>query len=324
MICTGHRPPRRRRCPLQFSPRNGGCGWTRFDRIVSTNRIWIRHAVFIAAKEDVEFRDRNYEVEKSRGSWGKGRRKRKEGMHPLCMNYRVCRRSEASPFHAVAVAVVVVVVVARHVSQTCRCENAARVDRSMHSLPRYRLSLNLHVLARLQTNRRRYVERLEEIARKTGLAEISFVLEPCTRRPIYSLSLSLALSRRSILARREDPREMEEGPIFSGELVYSLLEGREGEAACGDRETRARAIFISRRAKWKRHRAFRAPRVSQLRGSCWLRRRGEGKQFSLSLEKNFEFHPPSRDERRRRRRGERKGEREKSFSSWTIIRIETN
>lgn len=234
----------------------------------------------IPAKEDVEFRDRNYEVEKSRGSWGKGRRKRKEGMHPLCMNYRVCRRSEASPFHAVAVAVVVVV---RHVSQTCRCENAARVDRSMHSLPRYRLSLNLHVLARLQTNRRRYVERLEEIARKTGLAEISFVLEPCTRRPIYSLSLSLALSRRSVLARREDPREMEEGPIFSGELVYSLLEGREGEAACGDRETRARAIFISRRAKWKRHRAFRAPRVSQLRGSCWLRRRGEGKQFSLSL-----------------------------------------
>lgn len=127
---------------------------------------------------------------------------------------------------------------------------------------------------------------------------------------LFSLSLSLALSRRSVLARREDPREMEEGPIFSGELVYSLLEGREGEAACGDRETRARAIFISRRAKWKRHRAFRAPRVSQLRGSCWLRRRGEGKQFSLSLslEKNFEFHPPSRDERRRRRRGERKGE----------------
>lgn len=124
-------------------------------------------------------------------------------------------------------------------------------------------------------------------------------------------SLSLALSRRSVLARREDPREMEEGPIFSGELVYSLLEGREGEAACGDRETRARAIFISRRAKWKRHRAFRAPRVSQLRGSCWLRCRGEGKHFlSLFLEKNFEFHPPSRDERRRRRRGERKRERE--------------
>lgn len=118
------------------------------------------------------------------------------------MNYRVCRRSEASPFHAVAVAVVVVVVVARHVSQTCRCENAARVDRSMHSLPRYRLSLNLHVLARLQTNRRRYVERLEEIARKTGLAEISFVLEPCTRRPIYSLSLSPSLDDPSWLGAR--------------------------------------------------------------------------------------------------------------------------
>lgn len=278
MICTGHRPPRRRRCPLQFSPRNGGCGWTRFDRIVSTNRIWIRHAVGSRRRK---MSNSEIEITRLRNRavlWGKGRRKRKEGMHPLCMNYRVCRRSEASPFHAVAVVVVV-----RHVSQTCRCENAARVDRSMHSLPRYRLSLNLHVLARLQTNRRRYVERLEEIARKTGLAEISFVLEPCTRRPIYSLSLSLALSRRSVLARREDPREMEEGPIFSGELVYSLLEGREGEAACGDRETRARAIFISRRAKWKRHRAFRAPRVSQLRGSCWLRRRGEGKQFSLSL-----------------------------------------
>lgn len=33
----------------------------------------------------------------------------------------------------------------------------------------------------------------------------------------------------------------------------------------------------------------------------------ESNSLSLSLEKNFEFHPPSRDERRRRR-GERKGE----------------
>lgn len=35
------------------------------------------------------------------------------------------------------------------------------------------------------------------------------------------------------------------------------------------------------------------------RGSCWLRRWGE--QFSLSfsrLEKNFEFHPSSRDEKK--------------------------
>lgn len=160
------------------------------------------------------------------------------------MNYR--RRSKA--FH---------VAVVRHVSQTCRREKAARVDRSMHSLPRYRLSLDLRVLARLETNRRRYV-RLEEIARKTGLSPR--YRSSCTRRPIYSLSLSL-----------EDPRWIcarwrNRGPIFTGELAYSIRWDREeGEEARGDRETRARAIFISRRAKWKRHRAFRAPRASQAR-----------------------------------------------------------
>ena len=112
---------------------------------------------------------------------------------------------------------------------------------------------------------------------------------------------------------------MEEGPIFSGELVYSLLEGREGEAACGDRETRARAIFISRRAKWKRHRAFRAPRVSQLRGSCWLRRRGEGKQFSLSLSRKISNFIPRREMKEEEEEEEK--EREKGRRVFRVGRL---
>lgn len=158
------------------------------------------------------------------------------------MNYR--RRSKA--FH---------VAVVRHVSQTCRREKAARVDRSMHSV-----SVIVGSPCSCPTRNKSTALRTPrgDSEENWSIAKISLVLHATS--DLFSLSLSL-----------EDPRWIcarwrNRSPIFTGELAYSIRWDREeGEEARGDRETRARAIFISRRAKWKRHRAFRAPRASQAR-----------------------------------------------------------
>lgn len=167
------------------------------------------------------------------------------------MNYR--RRSKA--FH---------VAVVRHVSQTCRREKAARVDRSMHSLPRYRLSLDLRVLARLETNRRRYV-RLEEIARKTGLSPR--YRSSCTRRPIYSLSLSL--SRGSAV----DLREMEEqGSDFHRRTSVFARTVKGRKRAVTERREPAQFLFLVARNGNAIGHFARPERLNWERGSCWLRR----------------------------------------------------
>lgn len=188
------------------------------------------------------------------------------------MNYR--RRSKA--FH---------VAVVRHVSQTCRREKAARVDRSMHSLPRYRLSLDLRVLARLETNRRRYV-RLEEIARKTGLSPR--YRSSCTRRPIYSLSLSL--SRGSAV----DLREMEEqGSDFHRRtsVQYSLGQGRRGGSTRWQRDASPRNFYFSSREMETPSGISRAPSVSSEGAVGCVDRESNSLSLSLVWRKISNFIP---------------------------------
>lgn len=131
------------------------------------------------------------------------RRRRRD----TCMNYR--RRSKA--FH---------VAVVRHVSQTCRREKAARVDRSMHSV-----SVIVGSPCSCPTRNKSTALRTPrgDSEENWSIAKISLVLHATS--DLFSLSLSL--SRGSAV----DLREMEEqGSDFHRRtsVQYSLGQGRRG------------------------------------------------------------------------------------------------
>lgn len=161
-------------------------------------------------------------------------------------------------------------------SDTCPKHVVARRRREwIVRCTRYRLSLDLRVLARLETNRRRYV-RLEEIARKTGLSPR--YRSSCTRRPIYSLSLSL--SRGSAV----DLREMEEqGSDFHRRtsVQYSLGQGRRGGSARWQRDASPRNFYFSSREMETPSGISRAPSVSSEGAVGCVD--GESNSLSLSL-----------------------------------------
>lgn len=153
--------------------------------------------------EDVEFL--GVEITRNREE-----EEKKEKEYIVRMNYR--RRSKA--FH---------VAVVRHVSQTCRREKAARVDRSMHSV-----SVIVGSPCSCPTRNKSTALRTPrgDSEENWSIAKISLVLHATS--DLFSLSLSL--SRGSAV----DLREMEEqGSDFHRRtsVQYSLGQGRRGGSA---------------------------------------------------------------------------------------------
>lgn len=171
------------------------------------------------------------------------------------MNYR--RRSKA--FH---------VAVVRHVSQTCRREKAARVDRSMHSV-----SVIVGSPCSCPTRNKSTALRTPrgDSEENWSIAKISLVLHATS--DLFSLSLS----RGSAV----DLREMEEqGSDFHRRTSVFAGTGKKGRKhAVTERREPAQFLFLVARNGNAIGHFARPERLK--RGSCWLRRWGE--QFSLSL-----------------------------------------